>query len=401
MKKDEKLKALFERFDNNIINDIQAQLDEELSKSDEDLNPDKIAQLTSILVQMKGGSLPDDRKQQNIEKITDTVMANQKRSRINKIYRLVSAVCACLAIVIGLNVYTMNTFGEDLFSAAIKKAQSGFSLDFSVNDNDNPEDTITQTTAPGIDIATEPTESTTVTYRTFDPTDYGTTSSHPQAEPVTVSPVTETEIATIFPVTETGIAWTQTDEVYVTATMPWATVTYPNALATTTMGWATETYIPGVDVQTTTTASEDNTAEKSIDISNYIDNICRENNIAVCSTDNSLMPDMENAECTVEYTQHSADIYLYFRGRDGYMNIIIEQYYNRKDIPEMLIPSNTMSYDMITVPCGTAFLFTENNITTAVFMDGNTVYTITGKSTDPDKNIIRTAAEGFIPLTEN
>ena len=53
MKKDEKLKALFDRFDNNIINDIQTQLDEELSKSDKDFNPDKVAELTAVIAQIR------------------------------------------------------------------------------------------------------------------------------------------------------------------------------------------------------------------------------------------------------------------------------------------------------------------------------------------------------------
>ena len=87
MKKDEKLKALFDRFDNNIINDIQTQLDEELSKSDEDFNPDKVAELTAVIAQIKGGTLTEERKLDNIGKITDSVMAEQKRSQITRIYK--------------------------------------------------------------------------------------------------------------------------------------------------------------------------------------------------------------------------------------------------------------------------------------------------------------------------
>ena len=54
MKKDERLKVLFRRMDTNILNDIQSQLDEELSKSDEDFNPDRIAQLSAMIAEIKG-----------------------------------------------------------------------------------------------------------------------------------------------------------------------------------------------------------------------------------------------------------------------------------------------------------------------------------------------------------
>ncbi|MBR6384606.1 MAG: hypothetical protein IKS03_00540, partial [Ruminococcus sp.] len=131
MKKDERLKVLFRRMDTNILNDIQSQLDEELSKGDEDFNPDRIAQLSAMIAEIKGGMLTAEEQQININKITDEVMAAQKRSLINKICRAVSTVCACLAVIVCLNIYTMNTLGEDLFSTAIKITQSGFSLDFS------------------------------------------------------------------------------------------------------------------------------------------------------------------------------------------------------------------------------------------------------------------------------
>ena len=377
MKKDEKLKALFDRFDNNIINDIQTQLDEELSKSDKDFNPDKVAELTAVIAQIKGGTLTEERKLNNIEQITDAVMADRKRSQINRIFKALSTICACLVIVIGLNIYTMNTFGDDLFSAAIKAAQNGFSLDFSGNDENTP---------PNEDETTG-TVTTTAEYEEND----GTTTV---TETATESPVTETE-QNAQPVTETsqeGLNATTvctTQDIQDSATTAEDTATYPANTQVSTED--------SISTSTVPCSPDDNT-----DISGYINDVCSNNNVSACNIDNSFMPLMQEAESEIEYTQYSTDIYFHFTTDNTRMDIIIENYHNKKDIPEMLIPSTSMNYEIISIPCGTAFLFTENDIITAVFSQGSTVYTITGQSSEDNiSDIIKTAAKGFIPDTEN
>ena len=398
MKKDEKLKALFERFDDNIINDIQAQLDEELAKNDEDFDPDKVSELTSILAELKGGLLTDERKRENIEKITDTVMANQKRSHINRIYKFVSAICACLVIVAGLNIYTMNAFGDDLFSAAIKAAQSGFSLDFSSNDTNSetdptaPDHTVQTTAMSDVQLGADTITTTAISLEELPAT-------HTEMDTL---PATETDVCWVTEQTETAATAPEVTSVAIGTEIEWATLTYADtATGTNTEVWYTETASPHENETTTTEISPGDDDGHIIDISGCINSVCSQNNISVCGIDNSFMPIMNDSEYYTEQTEHSTDIYFYLRGQDGFMNIIIEQYDSRKDIPEMLIPSNTMNYDVIEVPCGTAFLFTENNITTAIFINNNTVYTLTGQSSDPEKNIIQTAAMGFIPYTEN
>ena len=383
MKKDEKLKALFDRFDNNIINDIQTQLDEELSKSDKDFNPDKVAELTALIASIKGGTLTEERKLDNIGKITDAVMAEQKRSQINRICKVLPTVCACLVIVIGLNIYTMNTFGDDLFSAAIKAAQNGFSLDFSGNDNDTP---------PNEDGPVE--GLSTSTAADYEEDDTGTTVT--AATPG--SPVTETDINE-QPVTETSA-----DEIYATTTCAPVNIDDSTTTAEETATYHSDTQtVPYESTSTSTTpCSPDITGDENTDISAYINDICSNNNVSACNIDNSFMPAMQEAESEIEYTQYSTDIYFHFTADNARMDIIIENYYNKKDIPEMLIPSASMNYEIISIPCGTAFLFTENDITTAVFSQGSTVYTITGQSSENSiSDIIKNAAKGFIPDTEN
>ena len=383
MKKDEKLKALFDRFDSNIINDIQTQLDEELSKSDKDFNPDKVAELTAVIAQIKGGTLTEERKLDNIGKITDAVMTEQKRSQINRICKVLSTVCACLFIVIGLNIYTMNTFGDDLFSAAIKAAQNGFSLDFSGSDNDTP---------PNEDDPVEALSTTTAA--DYEEDDTGTTVT--AATPV--SHVTETDI------NEQLMTETSADEIYATTTCAPVNIDDSTTTAEETATYHSDTQTVPYDSTSTSTVpcSPDITDDENTNISAYINDICSNNNVSACNIDNSFMPAMQEAESEIEYTQYSTDIYFHFTADNARMDIIIENYYNKKDIPEMLIPSASMNYEIISIPCGTAFLFTENDITTAVFSQGSTVYTITGQSSENSiSDIIKNAAKGFIPDTEN
>ena len=383
MKKDEKLKALFDRFDNNIINDIQTQLDEELSKSDKDFNPDKVAELTALIARIKGGTLTEERKLDNIGKITDSVMAEQKRSQISRICKVISTVCACLVIVIGLNIYTMNTFGDDLFSAAIKAAQNGFSLDFSGDSNDTP---------PSEDNPVEALSTTTTA--DYEEDDTGTTVTAATPE----SPVTKTDINE-QPMTETS-----ENEIFSTTTCAPVNTDDSTTTAEETATYHSDTQtVPYESTSTSTTpCSPDIKDDENTDISAYINDICSNNNVSACNIDNSFMPAMQEAESEIEYTQYSTDIYFHFTADNARMDIIIENYYNKKDIPEMLIPSASMNYEIISIPCGTAFLFTENDITTAVFSQGSTVYTITGQSSENSiSDIIKNAAKGFIPDTEN
>ncbi|MBP3761941.1 MAG: hypothetical protein J6I55_10820 [Ruminococcus sp.] len=380
MKKDEKLNALFDRFDSNIMNDIQTQLDEELSKSDKDFNPDKVAELTAVIARIKGGTLTEERKLNNIGKITDAVMAEQKRSQINRICKVLSTVCACLFIVIGLNIYTMNTFGDDLFSAAIKAAQNGFSLDFSGDSNDTP---------PNEDDPVEALSTTTAADYGEDDTGTTVTAATPE------SPVTETDINE-QPVTETS-----ENEIFSTTTCAPVNIDDSTTTAEETATYHSDT--PTVpDDSTSTSTVPCSPDDENTNISAYINDICSNNNVSACNIDNSFMPAMQEAESEIEYTQYSTDIYFHFTADNARMDIIIENYYNKKDIPEMLIPSASMNYEIISIPCGTAFLFTENDITTAVFSQGSTVYTITGQSSENSiSDIIKNAAKGFIPDTEN
>ena len=378
MKKDERLKVLFRRMDTNILNDIQSQLDEELSKSDEDFNPDRIAQLSAMIAEIKGGMLTAEEQQININKITDEVMAAQKRSLINKICRAVSTVCACLVVIVCLNIYTMNTLGEDLFSAAIKITQSGFSLDFSESGK--------ETLPHGEDPATIPVTTTeqecslSTTTATFD--DYvGTTTATELAESLATTTVTALES---LPTTVT------------------VCTEIPEPPATTTEGIGTWAEYTTPQEETTTEEQIAGSETTEINVSEYIHDVCRKNGISVCGIYNPLMPSVSESDYEIDFTEYSTDLYFHFSGDNIKMDIIVEKYRNQKDIPEMLVPSTTLNYELIDIPCGTAFVFTENNLTTAVFSDGSTVYTVTGQCTDSDiKNIIETAAKGFIPYSQN
>ena len=402
MKKDDRLKVLFRRMDTNILNDIQSQLDEELSKSDEEFNPDRIAQLSAMIAEIKGGMLTAEEQQININKITDEVMATQKRSLINKICRAASTVCACLVVIVCLNIYTMNTLGEDLFSAAIKITQSGFSLDFSESGK--------ETLPHGEDPATIPVTTTeqecSLDTTTATCNDYvGTTATADDSD--SEEELTATHNHSEFTTTTTELAESlATTTVTAQESLPTTTAAYtgiPVSPETTTEGIGTWAEYTTPQEETTTTEEQICGSETTeIDVSEYIHDVCRKNGISVCGIYNPLMPSVSESDYEIDFTEYSTDLYFHFSGDNIKMDIIVEKYRNQKDIPEMLVPSTTLNYELIDIPCGTAFVFTENNLTTAVFSDGSTVYTVTGQCTDSDiKNIIETAAKGFIPYSQN
>ncbi|MBR6386153.1 MAG: hypothetical protein IKS03_08570, partial [Ruminococcus sp.] len=347
--------------------------------------------------------LTAEEQQININKITDEVMAAQKRSLINKICRAVSTVCACLVVIVCLNIYTMNTLGEDLFSAAIKITQSGFSLDFSESGK--------ETLPHGEDPATIPVTTTeqecSLSTTTATCNDYvGTTATADDSNSEEELTTTEIEVELLATTTVTAqesLPTTKavTTEIYGLTTTATVCTEIPESPATTTEAigtWAEYT----TPQEETTTEQSCGSETTEVNVSEYIHDVCRKNGISVCGIYNPLMPSVSESNYEIDFTEYSTDLYFHFSGDNIKMDIIVEKYRNQKDIPEMLVPSTTLNYELIDIPCGTAFVFTENNLTTAVFSDGSTVYTLTGQCTDSDiKNIIETAAKGFIPYSQN
>ena len=122
-------------YDKNLkkeaLTEINHQVDEELKKSKDDRDYQKIETLLSENYEIMGNSESelDIKARENISKIEQ--MCKPKK-RI-KIYQRVAAVAACLVLVFGGNAYTLNAYGENLFSLIVNRSSSGFTVNFNGN----------------------------------------------------------------------------------------------------------------------------------------------------------------------------------------------------------------------------------------------------------------------------
>lgn len=122
-------------YDKNLkkesLTEINHQVDEELKKSKDDRDYQKIETLLSENYEIMGNSESelDIKARENIVKIEQ--MCKPKK-RI-KIYQRVAAVAACLVLVFGGNAYTLNAYGENLFSLIVNRSSSGFTVNFNGN----------------------------------------------------------------------------------------------------------------------------------------------------------------------------------------------------------------------------------------------------------------------------
>lgn len=340
--------------DDNIIDDIQADINAELEKSEPDY--DKIAELTALITEIKGDSLSDEKITENISRITEEYDSQNKRSRIRILYRWISALSACLVLVIALNAYTMVSFGENLFRTVVEMTQSGFSIDFSGN---TPVTTV-PTTAETIPVtkSTTTTKTANTTVATSDIFIPPTMMTQPAT---TGAAIVNTTVATYSPST-TGVSILTT--VKIPATTEDSPLTTVNMPATTS------------DVQTTT-VEEPGGAEGNNNLGNIISEKCSEIGITTCSID--YFTDMELKDFSYEENEVSTDCYFTFMDNERQLDIIIEQYNNAEDIPTTLIPSNQKNYYAIPNDnIGEIFLFDEDTHITAVFVYENTVYTTIG-----------------------
>lgn len=318
--------------DDNIIDDIQADINAELEKSEPDY--DKIAELTALVTEITGNSLSDEETAENISKISEEYDSQQRKSRIKILYSWISALSACLVLVFALNAYTMVSFGDNLFRTVVEMTQSGFSIDFlSPNSSGNPTTETTSAWTTSVTQATTTTASTSV----FTPPTIMT-------QPVTTG-------AAIFITTASDIEGGSP-----ATTAVQAVTTEPTA-------------------QTTPAAPPGSAEQKNL--GDIISEKCNKIGIMPCNLNYPAI--MELKDFSYEENEVSTDCYFTFGDADRQLDIIIEQYDNAEDIPNMLIPSNQDGYfSAISSDIGEIFLFDEDTHITAVFAYKNIVYTTIG-----------------------
>lgn len=307
----------------NMVKELESELNKELNKPYEYIDYEKVAELSSAITEILDGKPDHNRRNENINKIENECTAIIKRKKIKKIYTWISAFSACLVLVLSLNIYTLNSFGDNLFTTIVRMTESGFSLDFNSESQEGP-----------ASVTTAVTNKTTTTS------------------------VNTTDIPILTTVTTSLSAPAQATK-----------TTTPGELIPTVSDQA-----PGSENTTTTTTSEIQT-EDFINIGEILAEKCKEADIIPCFIDYKI--NMTLDDFSYDKNEMSTDCYFSFSNDNSKLDIIIEQY-NSENIPSSLIPSNQSGYYAITSDIGEIFLFEEDSHTTAVFINNNTVYTTVG-----------------------
>ena len=109
---------------------------------------------------------------------------------------------------------------------------------------------------------------------------------------------------------------------------------------------------------------------------------CRENGFFPCYPKSDLPFETQLLDFEFKDQADSQDFYFTFTGEDAQLDIIIENYDSKQDIPEFLIPSARTNYSTYESGVIRFYLFEEQDINTTVFTFDSAVYTIVGRGID-------------------
>lgn len=332
MKNDDIISRILEK---STLDEIKAELDTELEKSEVDY--DKVAQLTEAISKLTENSLDENQISENISKINQEYDITIRRNRISHIYKWVCSLSACLIIAMTLNCYTMSSFGENIFTAIVEMTKSGFVVDFSGNNSGGG--TTVQTTTTSTD-STETSNTTTISANT-----------------TTISATnTTTAVSTFRPISSTP---EQSDNG--TSTMGSITFIGSHTTNTTVVSTTVSTALPPASTE-------------EIIIGDIIDKNCKELGITPCFLE--YKSNMQLEDFSYDKNELSTDCYFTFTNQNTKLNITIEQYNDKENIPPLLIPSNNSEYHTINSSLGEIYIFGNGTNSKAVFLHENAVYTL-------------------------
>ncbi|MDE6519434.1 MAG: hypothetical protein K2K91_03105 [Ruminococcus sp.] len=359
MKNDDIISHILEK---STLDEIKAELDAELDKSEVDY--DKVAQLTEAVSKLTENSLDESQINENISKINQEYNTISRRNKICHIYKWIGSLSACLIMAMALNCYTMVSFGENIFTAIVEMTKSGFVVDFSGDGGNTgtavPSSTTIISTA-SIQTSTTPAATTTgTTLNTMRPI-----SSTPGF------PGGETNTTVYYTTEDTGSeTYTTNTNTATTATSITGTYTTNTTTAATIIG----TYTTNTTNTTAVTTTIPPSSVKEIIIGDIIDESCKALGIDPCFLDYKANLQLENF--SYDRNELSTDCYFTFTNDNTKLNITIEQYNDKENIPQLLIPSNNSEYHTIYSNIGNIYLFDDGSNSKAVFLHENTVYTL-------------------------
>lgn len=150
-------------------------------------------------------------------------------------------------------------------------------------------------------------------------------------------------------------------------TIPWISNTTVTAVQTGASSETTATSEPAV--------TEPESMKRMISFS-------REQGVSPCYPVSDIFDDMPLTDYSVEASGLSRDLYFTFMNDDCRLDIMIEAYRSREDIPSFLVPTDDPEYKTYPSAVGTVFVFGEDSYKTAVFAHDNILYTIVGQNMD-------------------
>lgn len=119
-----------------LLGELQKQLDEELSKPLKLRDFDKIDMLTQSVRELTESTEAAEIRDENGKQyIREKAEKKAKSSASLRRFAGIGAALCCVAIVVGVNAYSLSTLGMSFFSAVVQFSKSGVSLDFSTPDN--------------------------------------------------------------------------------------------------------------------------------------------------------------------------------------------------------------------------------------------------------------------------
>ncbi len=135
--------------DEEMLHDLEDELDNELSKPEDDWNEQTIIELTRAIAEIKGISLTDDVLKKGEKAILDNTDTKAHHKR--RIIRKLAPAAACAALLFGLNQASLNAYGENVFKRAYHFTKGGVSI--MIGENDNTESTEPPTAPPATDAS--------------------------------------------------------------------------------------------------------------------------------------------------------------------------------------------------------------------------------------------------------
>lgn len=112
--------------DKELLNELQAQLDEELKKPVKQQNFDLIDEITKTICEIhKENELIEAKSQNGIAYMKSQIKPNYRKSNLRKWSTVLGS---CAAVVLALNIASISAFGTNMFTAAYQIVKGGMTI---------------------------------------------------------------------------------------------------------------------------------------------------------------------------------------------------------------------------------------------------------------------------------